>query len=1124
MFNSAKLANYDFLKHVNRTQHLVFIDSNVTDYSYLATRVLPGVKVIILDPNQDGIKQITKALNLYSSPLSIHIVSHGSPGCIYLGNTQLSLDTLNEYREELKTWFNPTPFSISSNQEDKKNLYLYGCNVSAGDAGEEFISKLHYLTNATIFASTTKVGHKSLGGNWQLNAVINSRAEHNLKAHAFKLPFSQDVLNCYTNVLMADPETTNDVFNVVPGRAINIDPLSNDSDPDSDPLSITAIIDPLTGGSSNPLTNTGDTATLGNGTVVELQGDGTINVTQPIGLDNSQAFDYVVSDGTGSSIGNIVLRTDADADDVANIIDIDDDNDGIVDTQDGLKPKKVDILAIVDNSGSIDSTEFTQFAQTIDTIINLLQQDGNDYQFAVTHFSSALRPRRIQYDFIDTPSLIDRQSPSSNKSGFQFLKGLRKTILDLGDGKLNPRTGAELKVVVFTDEEQPFFLEDFRNDGFDDRQYLNQLKNDFSADIIVAGINLENPRSPAQLAAAASSQPDAPYYGAVESIPNDPDTSKDFDNNGSVDSRNLILGTFVDDPKTLADRISVAIQDTITLSALDSDNDGFSDHLDLDSDNDGITDNVEAQATKDYIEPSGISGAGFTDDDDDGLDNNYDDDDNDISVAASKGLTPVDTDSTLPSTDGVTDRLDPDSDNDTLFDITERGDGQPSSITSLIDTDGDGLLDIFEGNDPNDGFDVNDENLTGTNFNLAKDLALAADGSNAVPLTTDLLFRDVENPPANPNNPPDAIDDGPVAVTEDIPVNGNVLDNDSDQDGDLLIVKEFTIPNLGTFNAGETANIVGVGALTINTDGVFSFDPAPDYNGPVPTANYTVADPSGANDTADLSFADVTPINDPPIANDDGVFAVSINTSVSDNLLKNDSDPDTGDTITVTEFTIPGVGTFPADNLNSPPNPRQITGIGTLTIDVNGAFTFTPEPTYSGPVPAITYKITDSSGASDTASLFLAVGLNLVNGTGGSEAINTSSSNATTIGDDLIVGGAGQDTLAGGGGNDLFHFNRTSDGVDIITDFNADSNFLNEADKLDLRDLLAVGGELAGIAIQNNPFDDGYIEAKSVGGTSTIIQVDFDPFDSSNDLLNNKNIVLLENVAANAIDASDFLF
>ncbi|MBR9888305.1 MAG: hypothetical protein GYB20_11510 [Oceanospirillales bacterium] len=166
---------------------------------------------------------------------------------------------------------------------------------------------------------------------------------------------------------------------------------------------------------------------------------------------------------------------------------------------------------------------------------------------------------------------------------------------------------------------------------------------------------------------------------------------------------------------------------------IDTDGDGVVDRLDIDSDNDGITDTVEAQATASYIPFD----ASLADADNDGLLNVFDANDSNTDPTISAGLTPVDTDS-----DGTQDYLDADSDNDGMADITERHDGQATSITDTTDTDGDGLLDIFEAADEYDGYDANDDNVDSSdNFTLAREASVLADGSNAAPLTSDLLFR-----------------------------------------------------------------------------------------------------------------------------------------------------------------------------------------------------------------------------------------------------------------------------------------------------------------------------------------------------------------------------------------------
>ncbi|WP_103103015.1 retention module-containing protein, partial [Pseudomonas sp. LFM046] len=211
------------------------------------------------------------------------------------------------------------------------------------------------------------------------------------------------------------------------------------------------------------------------------------------------------------------------------------------------------------------------------------------------------------------------------------------------------------------------------------------------------------------------------------------------------------------------------------------------------------------------------------------------------------------------------------------------------------------------------------------------------------------------------NDAPVALNDGPTAVTEDTPATGNVLTNDSDVDGDTLTVTQFTIGG-STFQAGQTAVIEGIGSLVINADGSYSFTPAPNYTGPVPTATYTVTDGT-ATDTADLSFADVTPVNDAPVALNDGPTAVTEDTPATGNVLTNDSDVD-GDPLTVTQFTI-GESTFQAGQT------AVINGVGSLVINADGSYSFTPAPNYTGPVPTATYTVTDGT-ATDTADLSFA--------------------------------------------------------------------------------------------------------------------------------------------------------
>ncbi|WP_158839305.1 T9SS type A sorting domain-containing protein [Polaribacter sp. L3A8] len=133
------------------------------------------------------------------------------------------------------------------------------------------------------------------------------------------------------------------------------------------------------------------------------------------------------------------------------------------------------------------------------------------------------------------------------------------------------------------------------------------------------------------------------------------------------------------------------------VTPINSDGDAIPDYLDIDADNDGIPDNIEAQPTNGYIAPSGI-GTSITDSNNNGIDDSYED-----TLTGILKITPVNTDAT-----DTPDYLDSDSDNDGILDIAENGD--TDNVLANTDVDNDGLDDNFDDNDDssNSGFTVND--------------------------------------------------------------------------------------------------------------------------------------------------------------------------------------------------------------------------------------------------------------------------------------------------------------------------------------------------------------------------------------------------------------------------------
>ncbi|MEM9155121.1 MAG: DUF4347 domain-containing protein, partial [Cyanobacteria bacterium P01_F01_bin.33] len=146
-------------------RQLVIIDASVTDFPALFADIQSTSEVLLLDKERDGIAQITEFLEGFARVSSLHLVSHGTPGSLLLGNTRLNFDTLAGYFDAIANW---------SETLQGADVLLYGCEVAAGSIGQLFIQQLHQLTGANIAASTEKVGRTDTGLNWQLDARIGA--------------------------------------------------------------------------------------------------------------------------------------------------------------------------------------------------------------------------------------------------------------------------------------------------------------------------------------------------------------------------------------------------------------------------------------------------------------------------------------------------------------------------------------------------------------------------------------------------------------------------------------------------------------------------------------------------------------------------------------------------------------------------------------------------------------------------------------------------------------------------------------------------------------------------------------------------------------------------------------
>ncbi|WP_326999248.1 VCBS domain-containing protein [Comamonas testosteroni] len=199
------------------------------------------------------------------------------------------------------------------------------------------------------------------------------------------------------------------------------------------------------------------------------------------------------------------------------------------------------------------------------------------------------------------------------------------------------------------------------------------------------------------------------------------------------------------------------------------------------------------------------------------------------------------------------------------------------------------------------------------------------------------------------------IDTAPVAqddtasVTEDAtaPVTGSVLTND-------------------TLGADAITTVINTsdakyGTLVDNGDGTWSYQLNNSLSAVqalkagqllTETIRYTVTDADGDITTAELIIT-INGTNDLPVIQAQTNHGLEDHT-VSGNVLTGASDRD-NDPLSVVEFTINGTKYAAGATAN-------IVGVGSIFVNADGSYVFTPNANWNGVVPQITYTVTDGTG------------------------------------------------------------------------------------------------------------------------------------------------------------------
>jgi|GEM_PF-1556285 len=731
------------------------------------------------------------------------------------------------------------------------------------------------------------------------------------------------------------------------GGPVAIPVLDNDTDPENDPLTVTAVTDPASG-------------------TAVINADGTVSYTPDANFSGTDTFVYTMCDGNGGCDSATVTVDVAGSDDSPVAVDdyaaTDNDNGIAIPVLNNDYDPDGDTLSVtsatdpangstvVNADGTVlytpdpgfegtDSFDYTacdpQNNCDTATVIVVVRPGGNNPPDAVLDTATATAGAPVAIDVLandsdpdgDTITLQAITLPANGtvsvnpdgtvsytaNSGFSGQDQFTYTICDpyglCDSANVIVDVGANLA---------PFPIDDEVDTPEDTEVLINVLANDSDPDgdpITNNGLLTQPNHGTATVNGdgTVSYVPEENFNGI------DAFTYEVCDDNGACETAVIrVTVTPLNDPPTAVDDATTTPADTVvSLDILENDWDVDGDSLSVNSVDDPangtVVDNGDGTVT--YTPDAGFTGTEtFT----------YEVCDPDNACDTATVTIEVGVDNTPPVAADDTAQTGEDQ-GEAVIDVLANDfdpDGDPIEVVSVgqpqhgeTSINADGTVTYIP--------DVDYEGEDSFTYTMCDDMGACDSATVTITVTPG-------------EDPPVAVDD--IASTQvDTPINLDVLANDYDADGDDLSIIFNTSP----------AN----GSVTLNPDGTLTYTPDPGFTGQ-DVFFVSITDGNGGISTSAviINVTDTVGGNNPPIAEDD-VFSVQQGSGSSIDVLTNDSDPD-GDPIVITE-------------VEQPSN-------GTATLNPNGTLIYEPAPAFVGQ-DTFTYEICDDKGLCDTATVIINV-------------------------------------------------------------------------------------------------------------------------------------------------------
>jgi hypothetical protein len=174
---------------------LFFIDAGVADPGAFWLAAPKGGTVVCIPAGVDSWRFMAQEAARFQGLSAIHIVSHGQPGAVVLNGQHYAAADLDTLTVPLQ--------SLGRALTKNGDIFLYGCEVGAGVAGQTLLNTLAAVTGADIAASKDKTGNAPHGANWDLE-ITTGQIDPSLALNATSMAGYDAVLAQYTVTTTAD--------------------------------------------------------------------------------------------------------------------------------------------------------------------------------------------------------------------------------------------------------------------------------------------------------------------------------------------------------------------------------------------------------------------------------------------------------------------------------------------------------------------------------------------------------------------------------------------------------------------------------------------------------------------------------------------------------------------------------------------------------------------------------------------------------------------------------------------------------------------------------------------------------------------------------------------------------